>query len=105
MCLQASLLDGRHDAEAVLAQAGIDAREREAADKLQKLTSKRCIIASRICSRRSPPLPAKLDRRQPEHAHQAIEGRCSRRTGHDLMLQVAGPAPVCWTPSGRDQAL
>src|ERR1700686_2420193 len=52
------------DAKTLLAQAGIDAEEREAADKLQKLILS-CIIASRILSPPSAQSPPKAYGQQP----------------------------------------
>jgi CheY-like chemotaxis protein len=54
------------DAEVLLAQAGIEAKQREAADKLQKLIMVSCIIASRI--HLQPSAPSRLKAFGPRRA-------------------------------------
>jgi hypothetical protein len=50
--LRLLLTQAEVNAQTLLAQAGIDAKEREASDKLQKLTWKNSITASRTRLRR-----------------------------------------------------
>src|SRR3954468_9269802 len=80
------------DAQVLLAQAGIDAKEREAADKLQKLILeelhhriKNTLATVSAVASQSIRTATSLD-----HAQQAIEGRLLAlgRT-HDLLLQVS----------------
>jgi two-component sensor histidine kinase/CheY-like chemotaxis protein len=80
------------DAKALLAQAGIDAKEREAADKLQKLileelhhrVKNTLAIVSAIASQ-SLRTATSVD-----HAEQAIEGRLiALGRAHDLLMQVS----------------
>ncbi len=79
------------DAEALLAQAGIDAREREAADKLQKLILvelhhriKNTLATVSAIASQSLRTATSL-----EHGQQAIEGRLiALGRAHDLLLQA-----------------
>jgi two-component sensor histidine kinase len=79
------------DASSLLAQAGIDAREREAADKLQKLILEELhhrikntlATVSAIASQSLRSVPGA------EHAQHAIEGRLlALGRAHDLLLQA-----------------
>ena len=79
------------DAQGLLAQAGIDAREREAADKLQKLILEELhhrikntlATVSAIASQSLRNVPGA------EHAQHAIEGRLlALGRAHDLLLQA-----------------
>src|SRR6202140_5656517 len=79
------------DAKALLAQAGIEAKEREAADKLQKLILEELhhrikntlATVSAIASQSLRNVPGA------EHAQHAIEGRLlALGRAHDLLLQA-----------------
>ena len=80
------------DAEALLAQAGIDAREREAADKLQKLILdelhhriKNTLATVSAIASQSLRTATSI-----EHGQQAIEGRLvALGRAHDLLMQVS----------------
>jgi two-component sensor histidine kinase/DNA-binding response OmpR family regulator len=80
------------DAQVLLAQAGIDAKEREAADKLQKLILeelhhriKNTLATVSAVASQSIRTATSLD-----HAQQAIEGRLlALGRAHDLLLQVS----------------
>jgi two-component sensor histidine kinase/FixJ family two-component response regulator len=80
------------DAEVLLAQAGIDAKEREAADKLQKLILeelhhriKNTLATVSAVASQSIRMATSLD-----HAQQAIEGRLlALGRAHDLLMQVS----------------
>jgi two-component sensor histidine kinase len=80
------------DAKALLAQAGIDAKEREAADKLQKLILeemhhriKNTLATVTAIASQSLRTATSL-----EHGQQAIEGRLiALGRAHDLLLQVS----------------
>jgi len=80
------------DAQALLAQAGIDAKEREAADKLQQLIldelhhriKNTLATVSAIASQSLRTAPSM------EHGQQAIEGRLvALGRAHDLLMQVS----------------
>lgn len=80
------------DADALLAQAGIDAKEREAADKLQKLILdelhhriKNTLATVSAITSQSLRTATSL-----EHAQQAIEGRfLALGRAHDLLIQAS----------------
>jgi two-component sensor histidine kinase/FixJ family two-component response regulator len=80
------------DAQVLLAQAGIDAKEREAADKLQKLILeelhhriKNTLATVSAVASQSIRMATSLD-----HAQQAIEGRLlALGRAHDLLMQVS----------------
>ena len=80
------------DAQVLLAQAGIDAKEREAADKLQKLILeelhhriKNTLATVSAVASQSIRTATSLD-----HAQQAIEGRLlALGRAHDLLMQVS----------------
>jgi two-component sensor histidine kinase/ActR/RegA family two-component response regulator len=80
------------DAKVLLAQAGIDAKEREAADKLQKLILdelhhriKNTLATVSAISSQSLRTATSI-----EHAQQAIEGRLQALgRAHDLLMQVS----------------
>jgi len=80
------------DAQLLLAQAGIDAKEREAADKLQKLILeelhhriKNTLATVSAVASQSIRTATSLD-----HAQQAIEGRLlALGRAHDLLMQVS----------------
>jgi two-component sensor histidine kinase/CheY-like chemotaxis protein len=80
------------DAEALLAQAGIDAKEREAADKLQKLILdelhhriKNTLATVSAIASQSLRTATSI-----EHGQQAIEGRLiALGRAHDLLMQVS----------------
>ena len=80
------------DAEVLLAQAGIDAKEREAADKLQKLILeelhhriKNTLATVSAIASQSIRMATSLD-----HAQQAIEGRLlALGRAHDLLMRLS----------------
>src|SRR5438270_11365570 len=85
------LAEAEIDAQGLLTQAGIDAREREAADKLQKLILEELhhrikntlATVSAIASQSLRNVPSA------EHAQHAIEGRLvALGRAHDLLLQA-----------------
>jgi len=89
--LRLLLVQAEIDAQSLLAQAGIDAKEREAADKLQKLILEELhhrikntlATVSAIASQSLRNLPGA------QHAQQAIEGRLlALGRAHDLLLQA-----------------
>jgi two-component sensor histidine kinase len=89
--LRLLLAQAEIDAQGLLAQAGIDAREREAADKLQKLILEELhhrikntlATVSAIASQSLRNVPGA------EHAQHAIEGRLvALGRAHDLLLQA-----------------
>src|ERR1700716_4748421 len=89
--LRLLLAQAEINAHGLLAQAGIDAREREAADKLQKLIleelhhriKKTLATVSAIASQSLRNVPGA------EHAQHAIEGRLlALGRAHDLLLQA-----------------
>jgi two-component sensor histidine kinase len=79
------------DAEALLAQAGIDAREREAADKLQKLILEELHhrIKNTLGTVSAIASQSLRTATSIEHGQQAIEGRLlALGRAHDLLLQA-----------------
>src|SRR3954465_6301895 len=89
--LRLLLAQAEIDAQGLLTQAGIDAREREAADKLQKLILEELhhrikntlATVSAIASQSLRNVPGA------EHAQRAIEGRLvALGRAHDLLLQA-----------------
>jgi two-component sensor histidine kinase len=89
--LRLLLVQAEIDAQGLLAQAGIDAKEREAADKLQKLILEELhhrikntlATVSAIASQSLRGVPSA------EHAQHAIEGRLlALGRAHDLLLQA-----------------
>src|SRR5437588_10850920 len=91
LSLRLLLAQAEIDAQSLLTQAGIDAREREAADKLQKLILEELhhrikntlATVSAIASQSLRNLPSA------EHAQHAIEGRLlALGPAHDLLLQA-----------------
>jgi two-component sensor histidine kinase len=89
--LRLLLAQAEIDAKSLLAQAGIDARERETADKLQKLILEELhhrikntlATVSAIASQSLRSVPGA------EHAQHAIEGRLlALGRAHDLLLQA-----------------
>src|SRR5258705_9156522 len=90
--LRLLLAQAEIDAQGLLAQAGIDAREREAADKLQKLILdelhhpiKNTLATVSAIASQSLRTATSI-----KHAEQAIEGRLAALgRGHDLLMQVS----------------
>src|SRR5438445_9792836 len=91
LSLRLLLAQAEIDAQGLLTQAGIDAREREAADKLQKLILEELhhrikntlATVSAIASQSLRNVPSA------EHAQHAIEGRLlALGRAHDLLLQA-----------------
>jgi two-component sensor histidine kinase len=86
--LEQAVLDGK----ALLAQAGIDAEERQAADKLQKIILEELHhriknTLATVCAIASQSLRTASGM---EHAQQAIEGRLvALGRAHDLLMQVS----------------
>ena len=79
------------DANALLAQAGIDAKEREAADKLQKLILEELHhrIKNTLATVTAIAAQSLRTATSIEHGQQAIEGRLiALGRAHDLLLQV-----------------
>ena len=98
--LRLLLAQAEIDAQGLLAQAGIDARERETADKLQKLILEELhhrikntlATVSAIASQSLRNVPGA------EHAQHAIEGRLlALGRAHDLLLQAR------WTSADLDK--
>ena len=80
------------DAEALLAQAGIDAKEREAADKLQRLILEELHHRIKNTLATVSAISSQSLRTAPsiEHAQEAIEGRLiALGRAHDMLLQVS----------------
>src|ERR1700710_122807 len=80
------------DAKVLLAQAGIDAKEREAADKLQKLNLDEVHHRIKNTLAAVSPIASQSLRTATsiEHAQQAIEGRLlALGRAHDLLMQVS----------------
>jgi two-component sensor histidine kinase/DNA-binding response OmpR family regulator len=80
------------DAKALLAQAGIDAKEREAADKLQKLILEEMHhrIKNTLATVSAIASQSLRTATSIEHGQQAIEGRLiALGRAHDLLLQVS----------------
>jgi two-component sensor histidine kinase len=79
------------DADALLAQAGIDAREREAADKLQKLILEELHhrIKNTLATVSAIASQSLRTATSVEHGRQAIEGRLlALGRAHDLLMQA-----------------
>lgn len=105
--LRLSLEQAGIDAETLLAQAGIDAREREAADKLQKLILgelhhriKNTLATVSAIASQSLRAATSMT-----HAQQAIEGRLiALGRAHDLLMQVSwAKASLTHTLSGATE--
>src|ERR1043165_6047374 len=80
------------DAETLLAQAGIDAKQREAADKLQKLILEELHHRIKNTLATVNAIASQSLRTAPsiEHGRQAIEGRLiALGRAHDLLMQVS----------------
>jgi two-component sensor histidine kinase len=80
------------DAKALLAQAGIDAKEREAADKLQKLILEEMHhrIKNTLATVSAIASQSLRTATSIEHGQQAIEGRLiALGRAHDLLMQVS----------------
>src|SRR4051812_18669990 len=80
------------DAQVLLAQAGIDAKEREAADKLQKLILEELHhrIKNTLATVSAVASQSIRTATSMEHAQQAIEGRLvALGRAHDLLMQVS----------------
>jgi two-component sensor histidine kinase len=95
--LRLLLTQAKLDAQTLLAQAGIDAKEREASDKLQKLILEELHHRIKNTLATVGAIAAQSLRNAPstQHAQQAIEGRLlALGRAHDLLLQVR------WTGAG-----
>jgi two-component sensor histidine kinase len=80
------------DSKALLAQAGIDAKEREAADKLQRLILEELHhrIKNTLATVGAIASQSLRTAKSIEHAQQAIEGRLfALGRAHDLLMQVS----------------
>jgi two-component sensor histidine kinase len=89
--LRLLLTQAEVDAQALLAQAGIDAKEREASDKLQKLILEELHHRIKNTLATVSAIASQSLRNAPstEHAQQAIEGRLlALGRAHDLLLQA-----------------
>jgi two-component sensor histidine kinase len=89
--LRLLLTQAELSAHALLAQAGIEAKEREAADKLQKLILEELHHRIKNTLATVSAIASQSLRNAPttEHAQQAIEGRLLALGGaHDLLLQA-----------------
>ncbi|MEO8316946.1 MAG: sensor histidine kinase [Bradyrhizobium sp.] len=89
--LRLLLTQAKLSAETLLAQAGIDAKEREAADKLQKLILEELHHRIKNTLATVGAIAAQSLRNAPstQHAQHAIEGRLQALgRAHDLLLQV-----------------
>src|SRR5438045_4558837 len=89
--LRLLLAQAEIDAQGLLAKAGIDAREREAADKLQKLILEELHHRIKNTLATVSAIASQSLRNAPsiEHAQQAIEGRLlALGRAHDLLLQA-----------------
>jgi two-component sensor histidine kinase len=89
--LRLLLAQAEINTRSLLAKAGIDAREREASDKLQKLILEELHHRIKIRSRPSGPSSPKAyaNLQGAEHAQHAIEGRLlALGRAHDLLLQA-----------------
>src|ERR1700704_6640434 len=89
--LRLLLAQAEIDAQGLLAQAGIEAREREAADKLQKLILEELHHRIKNTLATVSAIAAQSLRSVPgaEHAQHAIEGRLlALGRAHDLLLQA-----------------
>jgi two-component sensor histidine kinase len=92
--LRLLLTQAKLSAETLLAQAGIDAKEREASDKLQKLILEELHHRIKNTLATVGAIASQSLRNAPsmEHARHAIEGRLlALGRAHDLLLQA------CWT--------
>ncbi|MBC7582877.1 response regulator [Tardiphaga sp. vice352] len=90
------------DAKVLLAQSGIDAKEREAADKLQKLILEELHHRIKNTLATVSAIASQSLRTAPSLAHgqQAIEGRLlALGRAHDLLLQVS------WANAGLDHII
>ena len=89
--LRLLLTQAKLSAETLLAQAGIDAKEREASDKLQKLILEELHhrIKNTLATVGAIASQSLRNAPSPQHAQQAIEGRLQALgRAHDLLLQV-----------------
>jgi two-component sensor histidine kinase len=89
--LRLLLTQAELDAQTLLAQAGIDAKEREASDKLQKLILEELHHRIKNTLATVSAIASQSLRNAPstEHAQQAIEGRLlALGRAHDLLLQA-----------------
>src|SRR5437868_12658026 len=89
--LRLLLLQAEINAECLLAQAGIDAKEREASDKLQKLILEELHHRIKNTLATVSAIASQSLRNAPstEHAQHAIEGRLlALGRAHDLLLQA-----------------
>jgi two-component sensor histidine kinase len=89
--LRLLLTQAEVDAQALLAQAGIDAKEREASDKLQKLILEELHHRIKNTLATVSAIASQSLRNAPstEHAQHAIEGRLlALGRAHDLLLQA-----------------
>jgi len=89
--LRLLLTQAKLSAETLLAQAGIDAKEREAAEKLQKLILEELHHRIKNTLATVSAIAAQSLRNAPstQHAQQAIEGRLlALGRAHDLLLQA-----------------
>src|SRR5258708_24925095 len=95
--LRLLLTQAKLSAETLLAQAGIDAKEREASDKLQKLILEELHHRIKNTLATVSTIASQSLRNAPstQHAQHAIEGRLlALGRAHDLLLQVR------WTGAG-----
>ena len=89
--LRLLLVQAEIDAQGLLAQAGIDAKEREASDKLQKLILEELHHRIKNTLATVSAIASQSLRNAPstEHAQHAIEGRLQALgRAHDLLLQA-----------------
>ena len=89
--LRLLLTQAKLSAETLLAQAGIDAKEREASDKLQKLILEELHhrIKNTLATVSAIASQSLRNASSTEHAQQAIEGRLlALGRAHDLLLQA-----------------
>jgi two-component sensor histidine kinase len=89
--LRLLLTEAKLSAETLLAQAGIDAKEREAADKLQKLILEELHhrIKNTLATVSAIASQSLRNASSTQHAQQAIEGRLlALGRAHDLLLQA-----------------
>src|SRR3954470_14740642 len=89
--LRLLLTQAKLSAEALLAQAGIDAKEREAADKLQKLILEELHhrIKNTLATVSAIATQSLRNASSTQHAQHAIEGRLlALGRAHDLLLQA-----------------
>src|ERR1700738_439679 len=89
--LRLLLTQAEVNAQALLAQAGIDAKEREASDRLQKLILEELHhrIKNTLATVSAIAFQSLRDAPSTEHAQQAIEGRLlALGRAHDLLLQA-----------------